>query len=182
MWTFAETAIVNCRLSFAEEGKQTYVFRSVCRKQTEVFCFRFTFTANKQKLLFSVSSAFRLRNSRNMETWTWRHGDMETWKHRDRHGDMKTSRMETWRHGEKETWRHGPRSMDMETTNGKWKWKPRRFSLTRLPFAYRANRSLSFACLLKKKQTELSVCKRTKRICSSMQVCCRKSIKLVDNY
>jgi hypothetical protein len=41
---------------------------------------------------------------------------------------------------------------------------------------------LSFVRLLKKEQTELFVCKRTKQTCSSLQVCCRKSIKLVDNY
>jgi hypothetical protein len=37
-------------------------------------------------------------------------------------------------------------------SNGKR--KPRRFSLIRLPFANCANASLSFVCLLTKKQTE----------------------------
>jgi hypothetical protein len=75
-----------------------------------------------------------------IETWTWRRGDvdMETW--RREHGDMD---METW------TWRYGHGDMDMETwtkrhcifkrLNGKR--NPRRFSLTRLPFAHSANGS-----------------------------------------
>jgi hypothetical protein len=62
MDSFAETVIVVYRLSFADQGIQTSVFRlqqtdgsmpfplSVCSKQTEV-------------------AVFRLRNSRNMETW-----------------------------------------------------------------------------------------------------------------
>jgi hypothetical protein len=58
MGTFAETAIVDCRLSFANQGKQTTV--SVRNKQMEICCFRFPFAANKRKLLFSVSSVFRL--------------------------------------------------------------------------------------------------------------------------
>ncbi len=42
-------------------------------------------------------AVFHLRNSGNMETWTWKdeNGDMETWRHRH----------ETWKHGD----------MDMET-------------------------------------------------------------------
>jgi hypothetical protein len=45
MNTFAETAIVDYRLPFAHQGKQTSVFRfcfpfSVCSKQTEVAVFR----------------------------------------------------------------------------------------------------------------------------------------------
>jgi hypothetical protein len=35
------------------------------------------------------------------------------------------------------------------------KWKPRQFSLIQLLFAHRANGSLSFVCLLMKKQTEV---------------------------
>ncbi len=79
----------------------------------------------------------------NMETWGWRHGggDIETWKH---------GNMETWRHGDMDTWRHG--DMDMEPANGNR--EPRRFSFVRSPFAHRANRSLSLALLLTKKQTE----------------------------
>jgi hypothetical protein len=42
-----------------------------------------------------------------METWTWRHGNMEIW----RYGDMETRRHGEWRNGE----------MNMETSNGKWK-------------------------------------------------------------
>jgi hypothetical protein len=46
MGTFAETAIVDYRLSFADQGKQTSVFFSIlfpffiCRKQMEVAVFR----------------------------------------------------------------------------------------------------------------------------------------------
>jgi hypothetical protein len=54
MGTFAETAIVNYRLSFTNQGKQTSLFRFslpqtkgrlpllffICRKQTEVAIFR----------------------------------------------------------------------------------------------------------------------------------------------
>ncbi len=41
---------------------------SLCSKQTKVSHFCLLFAANKRKLLFSVSSVFRLRNSKNMET------------------------------------------------------------------------------------------------------------------
>jgi hypothetical protein len=61
MGTFAETAIVDYRLLFADQGKQTFVFRfhlqqtkgslpfpfSICSKQREVCHFRFPFAANK---------------------------------------------------------------------------------------------------------------------------------------
>jgi hypothetical protein len=83
----------------ANQGKQTSVFRfrlqqtngslpfpfSVCSKQTEVCRCRFPFAANKRKFLFTVSSVFYLRNSRDMETW--KNKDMETW----RQGDMSLS-------------------------------------------------------------------------------------------
>jgi hypothetical protein len=64
MITFAETAIVYYRLSFADQGKQI----SVCSKQTGVYRFRFLFATNKRRLSFSVSSIFRLQNPGNMET------------------------------------------------------------------------------------------------------------------
>ncbi len=87
MGTFAETAIVYYRLSFANQGKQI-----------SVFCFRLQQANGSLPFLFaatiSVSSIFRLRNSENMKTWTWRHGDMDM-----RHVEMETN-METW------TWRH----------------------------------------------------------------------------
>ncbi len=86
-----------------------------------------------------------------------KHGDKETKRHGDggmEHGDIDT------RHGNMEKWSH--RDMDMET----WTWilknqteygkrKPRLFSLIHLPFAHRANGSLSFVCLLTKNQTEV---------------------------
>jgi hypothetical protein len=45
----------------------------------------------------------------------------------------------------------------------KLKMEARRFSLLRLPFAHRANGSLSFVRLLMKKLKEVFVCKQTKR-------------------
>jgi hypothetical protein len=41
MGIFAETAIFDYRLLFADQGKETFVFVSVCSKQTQVcsFCF-----------------------------------------------------------------------------------------------------------------------------------------------
>jgi hypothetical protein len=77
MGMFAEIAIVDCRLSFANQGKQT-----------SVFCFRLQQTNGY-----------------------------------------------------------------MYISNGKL--KPRQFSLIRLPFDHHANRSLSFVCLLTKKQMEV---------------------------
>ncbi len=83
---------------------------SVCIKQIEVPIFR--------------QFRFPLGNSGNMETWTWRHKDMETRGKGDKetckHGDMETY-VETWRHGDMETQRHGDpdtetrRHGDMET-------------------------------------------------------------------
>jgi hypothetical protein len=69
MSTFAETAIVNYRLSFAEQVKQM-----------SIFCFRllqtngslpFPFAENKQKLSFSLVP-FSVCGIPE----TWRHGDM----------------------------------------------------------------------------------------------------------
>ncbi len=107
-----------------------------------------------------------METRRHGDTETWRHGDMVTWRHGDmktlRHGDMETCRhrdmeprrhgdmvtwrhhgdMKTWRHGDMETWWHGDmKTWSMEAPNGKR--KPRRFSLIHLPFAHRANGSLS---------------------------------------
>jgi hypothetical protein len=53
---------------------------SVGSKQTEVCRFCLLFAENKHKLPFPVSFVFRLRNSGNLETWTWGQGD----------GDMET--------------------------------------------------------------------------------------------
>jgi hypothetical protein len=132
MGTFAETASVDYRLPLSTKENKLMFPISVCSKQTEVFRCHFSFAENKRKLPFFISSVFRLRNSRNVETWTWRHGDedMETWRHRD---------METLRHEGIETWRHG--DMDMETTDGKR--KPRQFSLIGFLFAHHANRGVS---------------------------------------
>jgi hypothetical protein len=132
---FAETAIVEYNLSFANQGNKLSF--SVCRKYTEVCHFPFPFVEKKRKSPYSVISFFHLRNSRNMETGvveTWNHGDidMERWKHEE---------MDAWRHGEIETWRHG----DMGTSNGNL--KSRQFPLIRLPSAHCANGSFSFVRL-----------------------------------
>jgi hypothetical protein len=94
---------------------------SVCSKQTEV--------------QFSISSFFYLWNGRNVETWTWRHGD----------GDM-----ETWKHGGMETWRHG--DMDMETSNGKTEAQAIFLNLFTICSSYKRK---FVVCLLTKKQTEV---------------------------
>jgi hypothetical protein len=65
---FAEEAIVDYLLSFADQGKNKLPFSvSVCSKQTEVCLFRFPFTVNKRKLTFFFSSIFGISE-------TWRHG------------------------------------------------------------------------------------------------------------
>jgi hypothetical protein len=53
MGMFAETAIIDYRLSFASQGKQTSVFRFGLQ-QTD-FCFPFWFAANKQKFAVFLS-------------------------------------------------------------------------------------------------------------------------------
>jgi hypothetical protein len=61
MCAFAETAIVDYRLSFADQGKQTSVIHfRLHQTKTEVFRFRFPIAANKQKLYFSFSSVSRI--------------------------------------------------------------------------------------------------------------------------
>jgi hypothetical protein len=89
---------------------------------------------------------------------TRRHRDMKTL--RQAYGDMETS-----------TWRQEHGNKDMKTSNGKR--KPRRFSIICLPFAHHANGSLSFVRLLMNQQTEVILCKRTKRTkrtCPSMAI------------
>jgi hypothetical protein len=89
--------------------------------------------------------------------WRWRHGNMETWRHVDMetwgHGD---GDKETWRHWDMDTWRHG---------DIKRKQKPRQLCLICFPFAHHANGSLSFVCLLTKKQTELIQHNRLAHLC-----------------
>jgi hypothetical protein len=80
MGTFAETAIINYCLSFADQGKQTSFFP-------------FLFTANKGKFAVSIFHLKRTKGSCQFLllpfyvcgiSETWRHGDgeMETWRHR----------------------------------------------------------------------------------------------------
>jgi hypothetical protein len=47
MGTFAETAIVDFRLSFASQGKQTSVFRFHLQQTNRSLPFPFPFAANK---------------------------------------------------------------------------------------------------------------------------------------
>jgi hypothetical protein len=58
MSLFAETAIVDYRLSFADQGKQLPFSVSVCDKQTEVSHFNFPIGANKRRSPFSFSPVF----------------------------------------------------------------------------------------------------------------------------
>jgi hypothetical protein len=60
MGMFADTRIIDYRSSFANQGKQTLIFRSRLQQTTEVCFFCFPFAVNKGKLLFSVSSDFRI--------------------------------------------------------------------------------------------------------------------------
>ncbi len=146
---FAETATVNYRLSFADKGQQTSVFLFHLQQSIGSLPFPFSFTANKQKLPFSISSIFRLRYSGNMETW--KHGDIDM-----RHGNMKK-------------WRHVHNNIDLK--NSIFKGKPRQFSLICLPFAHCANRSLLFVFLLTKKQTKvIRLQTRTNRMCPYMHI------------
>jgi hypothetical protein len=84
-----------------------------------------------------------------METWkTWKHGNMETWRHRQRRRDVGTRG-------------HG---------DIKWKTEPRRFLLIRLPFAHHANGSLLFVRLLTNGKETHGSCKRTKWTCTSIPI------------
>jgi hypothetical protein len=49
MGTFAEITIIDYCLLFAEQGKQTSVFRFRLQQQTEVCRSRFPFATNKRK-------------------------------------------------------------------------------------------------------------------------------------
>jgi hypothetical protein len=84
MGMFAEKAIVDYRLLFADQGKQTSVF-CFCLQQTNQ---SFLFAENKRNLPFLVSSVFCLWKHRDMYMDTWRHGDKKTWKWR--HGNIET--------------------------------------------------------------------------------------------
>jgi hypothetical protein len=61
MGMFAETANVDYRLSFADQGKQTVVFRF--RFQLTMGHLSFPFGANKWKLAFSISSVCQIPGS-----------------------------------------------------------------------------------------------------------------------
>jgi hypothetical protein len=71
MGTFAETLIVDNRLPFAGQGKQTFL--------------RFPFAANNQKLLISLVS-FSVRGIAE----TWRHEDTDMEMKTCEHGDIET--------------------------------------------------------------------------------------------
>jgi hypothetical protein len=86
MGTFAETAIVDYTISFADQGKKN-------------ICFQFPSAANKWKFAISVFLLLKTNGSCHFllfpfsvcgipETWRHGHGDMEAW--RWRHGNMET--------------------------------------------------------------------------------------------
>jgi hypothetical protein len=78
MGTFAETAIVNYRLSFTNQGKQTSLFRFSLQQTNGRLPLLFSVCRKQKEVAFSVSSVFRFWNSGNVETWnmgTWSHGD-----------------------------------------------------------------------------------------------------------
>jgi hypothetical protein len=138
MGTFAERAIADYRLLFADQGKQTSVFPLAANKRKfAVFVFPLQQTNGIccfPLTPFSVCSSVSMevdfwifRGSQNffrisftsvdsLKTWihgdidmeTWKHGEMETW----RHAGMD---IETWRHGYMETriWKHENGDMDI---------------------------------------------------------------------
>ncbi len=116
----------------------------------------------------------------------WKHGDiyisygnMEKWRHGDMHGDMETW---TWKHGDVDNGhgdmdnghgkKYGHGDMDLETGHGgrdieTWAWRvghgdmdTRRFFKIHLKVARRANGTLTFVRLLTKKQTKV-ICVQT---------------------
>jgi hypothetical protein len=65
MGTFTETAVVDYRLMFADQGKQTSVFRFRSNDQMEACRFPFLFAANKLKLPFSaITHAYKISKLR----------------------------------------------------------------------------------------------------------------------
>jgi hypothetical protein len=75
MGTFAETALVDYRLSFADQGTKTFVFRFRLQETNESLPFQFSVYRKQMKV-----AVFRLRNSVNR---VHGHGDMDTWRHGD---------------------------------------------------------------------------------------------------
>jgi hypothetical protein len=59
MGTFAETAIVDYRLSFSDHGKQTSVFRFRLQQTNASLPFPFSVCSKQRKLPYSFSSVFR---------------------------------------------------------------------------------------------------------------------------
>jgi hypothetical protein len=115
MGAFVGTAIVEYRLSFSDQGKQTSIFHFCLQQTNGSLPFPFSIHSKQTKV-----ANFGLWTSGNMETWTLRYETEETWRWRHGHedGDIATWRhenMEKWRHGDMETWRHGNGDIDMET-------------------------------------------------------------------
>ncbi len=124
MGTFAETAIVNYCWSFVDQGRQTSILCFRLRQTNGTLLFLFSVCSKQTEVAICCYFRIPLAISRNMETWSWRHG----------HWGIG---IETW------TWRNG--NLKNQMKNGKQ--KPRQFSLIRLPFDHRANGSLSFVRL-----------------------------------
>jgi hypothetical protein len=116
----------------AKQGKHMSVFRFRLQQTNGSLPFSFSVCGKQTEAAVSSISFLRLLNSGDIEAW--RHGSMET----------------QW-HGDTVACRHGHGDIKLKKENG----SPADFSLIKLPFAYHANESLSFVCLLTKKQTEV---------------------------
>ncbi len=83
---FAVTTTVDYRLSFADQGKQMFIFRFRLQKTNRSL--PFPFAENKQKLPFPLASfsvcGIQERGDMDMETWNKEHGKLGTWRHDDR--------------------------------------------------------------------------------------------------
>jgi hypothetical protein len=88
---FADTTIVDYRLSFASQIDKLRFSVTVRSKQTKVCSSCFLFAGNTLKFPFTVSFVFHLQNSGNTETRGWRYGntDMGHGNEHSRHGILK---------------------------------------------------------------------------------------------
>jgi hypothetical protein len=78
---FAETAIVDYRLQFVDEGKPTSVFCFCLQQRNGSLQFPFSVCRKQKEVVFSIISVCK-----NLETWRWRQGNMQKW--RNGHGDI----------------------------------------------------------------------------------------------
>jgi hypothetical protein len=94
MGTYPETANVDYRLSFADQDKQSSVFRLRLQQINGSLPFPFSVCSRNGGFPLVPFSVCGIQE-------TWRRGDIETW----RHGDME---IVTWKYGDidMETWKH----------------------------------------------------------------------------